>query len=71
MVRCYIVWDRVAGFGEQLIITLYPPAPGAAAHTALQPGPHLYYPPTRADYQRLKNMLEQQWLDESFAPPSM
>jgi hypothetical protein len=64
MVRCYLVRDRVAGFGEQLINALYPAAPGAAAHTAPEPGPRLYYPPTRPDFQRLKAMLEQQWLDE-------
>lgn len=64
MVRCYLVRDRVAGFGEQLINALYPAAPGAAAHTAPEPGPRLYYPPTRVDFQRLKDMLEQQWLDE-------
>jgi hypothetical protein len=64
MVRCYLVADRVAGFGEQLINALYPAAPGAAAHTAPEPGPRLYYPPTRADFQRLKDMLERQWLDE-------
>lgn len=64
MVRCYLVCDRVAGFGEQLINALYPAAPGAAAHTAPEPGPRLYYPPTRADFQRLKDMLERQWLDQ-------
>jgi hypothetical protein len=64
MVRCYLVRDRVAGFGEQLINALYPAAPGAAAHTAPEPGPRLYYPPTRADFQRLKDKLERQWLDE-------
>jgi hypothetical protein len=50
MVRCYLVRDRVEGFGEQLINALYPAAPGAAAHTAPEPGPRLYYPPTRADF---------------------
>ncbi len=64
MVRCYLVRDRVEGFGEQLINALYPAALSAAAHTAPEPGPRLYYPPTRADFQRLKDMLERQWLDE-------
>jgi hypothetical protein len=64
MIRCYLVRDRVEGFGEQLINALYPAASGAAAHTAPEPGPRLYYPPTRADFQRLKDMLERQWLDE-------
>ncbi len=64
MVRCYLVRDRVAGFGEQLINALYPAEPGAPADSAPQPGPRLYYPPTRADFQRLKNKLEQEWLGE-------
>jgi hypothetical protein len=64
MVRCYLVRDRVAGFGEQLVNALYPAEPGAAAHEAPQPGPRLYYPPTRPDLQRLKNRLERKWLDQ-------
>lgn len=64
MVRCYLVRDRVAGFGEQLVNALYPAEPGAAADSAPQPGPRLYYPPTRADFQRLKDKLEREWLDQ-------
>ena len=71
MVRCYIVRDRVAGFGEQLINALYPAAPGAAANTAPEPGPRLYYPPTRPDFQRLKERLERKWLDELCAAVSV
>src|SRR5262249_22149522 len=64
MVRCYLVRDRVAGFGEQLVNALYPTEPGAAAVSAPQPGPRLYYPPTRADFRRLKDRLEREWLDQ-------
>jgi len=64
MVRCYLVRDRVAGFGEQLVNALYPAEPGAPASSAPQPGPRLYYPPTRADFQHLKNKLEREWLDQ-------
>src|SRR5215510_485970 len=64
MVRCYLVRDRVAGFGEQLVNALYPAEPGARANSAPQPGPRLYYPPTRSDFQRLKDKLEQEWLDQ-------
>jgi hypothetical protein len=64
MVRCYLVRDRVAGFGEQLVNALYPAEPGAPANSAPQPGARLYYPPTRADFQRLKDRLEQEWLDQ-------
>jgi hypothetical protein len=64
MVRCYLVRDRVAGFGEQLLNALYPAEPGAAADSAPQPGARLYYPATRADFQRLKDRLEREWLDQ-------
>jgi hypothetical protein len=64
VVRCYLVRDRVAGFGEQLVNALYPAEPGAADHEAPRPGPRLYYPPTRPDFQRLKNRLEREWLDQ-------
>lgn len=64
MVRCYIVGDRVAGFGEQLVNALYPAAPGASAGDAPQPGSRLYYPPMRPDFQRLKDKLEREWLGE-------
>jgi hypothetical protein len=64
MVRCYLVRDRVAGFGEQLINALYPARPGTPANSAPLPGPRLYYPPTRADFQRLKDKLEREWLDQ-------
>jgi hypothetical protein len=64
MVRCYLVRDRVAGFGEQLVNMLYPAPPGAPASAAPQPGPRLYYPPTRADFQALRQKLEGQWVGE-------
>src|SRR5262245_36658437 len=64
MVRCYLVRDRVAGFGEQLVNALYPAEPGAPAESAPQPGARLYYPPTRADLQRLKERFEREWLDQ-------
>jgi hypothetical protein len=39
MVRCYLVRDRVAGFGEQLVNALYPADPGGSPSDAPQPGP--------------------------------
>jgi len=64
MVRCYVVRDRVAGFGEQLINALYPAAPGKPVSEAPQPGPRHYFPPSRPDFQRLKEKLEREWVDE-------
>ena len=62
--RCYLVRDSEAGFGAQLVNALYPAEPDAAANSAPQPGARLYYPPTRADFQRLKDRLEREWLDQ-------
>ncbi len=62
MIRCYVVGDRVAGFGEQLINALYPAAPGQLQSEAPQPGPRLYFPADRADFQPLKRKLEGEWI---------
>ncbi len=62
MVRCYLVRERVAGFGEQLVNALFPAPACTAPADAPQPGPRLYYPPTRADFQPLKTKLESEWL---------
>jgi hypothetical protein len=63
MVRCYLVRDRVVGFGEQLVNALYP-TPASSSNDAPQPGPRHYFPPTRSDFQRLKEKLERKWVDE-------
>lgn len=64
MVRCYMVGDRVAGFGEQLVNALYPSPAGASPQDAPKPGPRLYFPPSRADFQPLKDKLEREWVAE-------
>lgn len=61
MIRCYFVGDRVAGFGEQLVNALYPDADPLAP---VAPGPRLYYPPSRPDFQDLRRLLESQWLSQ-------
>lgn len=62
MVRCYLVHDRVAGFGHQAINALYPAPEGAGSGEAPQPGPRLYYPPAQPEFQAIKQQLEQNWL---------
>ena len=64
MIRCYVVGDRVAGFGEQRVNALYPAPAGRPESDAPQPGPRLYFPPDRADFQRLKDQLEGSWIPE-------
>jgi hypothetical protein len=62
MVRCYLVHDKVAGFGHQAVNALYPAPAGAAPEDAPQPGPRLYHPPTLPAFQLLKQRLEREWV---------
>jgi hypothetical protein len=62
MIRCYVVRNRVVGFGEQLINALYPEPVGRPVREAPEPGPRLYYPADRSDFQDLKRVLEQYWI---------
>ena len=60
--RCYLVHDRVVGFGHQAINALFPPPAGAPPAEAPQPGPRLYHSPTKPDFQPLKHKLESEWV---------
>jgi hypothetical protein len=60
MVRAYLVGDRVAGFGHQAVNALVPAAPGELAP---EPGPRLYSGPDDARFQRLRALLEGEWVD--------
>jgi hypothetical protein len=62
MIRCYLVHDKVAGFGHQAINALFPAPAGAQPAEAPQPGPRLYHPPTKQEFQALKQKLEQEWV---------
>lgn len=62
MIRCYLVQERVAGFGHQAINALFPAPSGASPTEAPQPGPRLYHPPTKPEFQDLKQQLEREWL---------
>jgi hypothetical protein len=61
MVRCYLVQDRVAGYGLQAVNALYPPSGSDEAPT---PGPRLYHPPTLPHLEGLKRRLESEWVPE-------
>ena len=54
-VRCYLVGDRVEGFGRQEINALVP---------GTDPGPRLYSPPDDPRFQDLKDQFETNWLPE-------
>jgi hypothetical protein len=62
MIRCYVVGNKVAGFGEQLINALCPAPLGRVQSEVPQPGPRLYFPADRADFQALKLLLERDWI---------
>jgi hypothetical protein len=62
MIRCYLVYDNVVGFGHQAINALFPAPSGAPSSEAPPPGPRLYHPPSMAEFQILKRKLEQDWV---------
>ncbi|MDQ6629535.1 MAG: hypothetical protein M3Z29_13995 [Pseudomonadota bacterium] len=64
MVRCYLVQDRVAGFGLQAVNALHPCVGGDRSAEAPTPSARLYRPPDLPDLQGLKHRLESQWLPE-------
>ena len=64
MVRCYLVHDKIVGFGHQAINALFPAPPGALPSEAVQPGPRLYHPPTMPEFQALKQKVEHDWVPE-------
>lgn len=64
MIRCYLVHNKVAGFGHQAINALYPAPPGAPPDAAPPPGPRLYHPPSMPEFQPLRRQLEQEWVPE-------
>lgn len=64
MVRCYLVHDKVVGFGYQAVNALFPAPAGAPSSEAPQPGPRLYHPPDKPEFQALKHKVEQEWVPQ-------
>ena len=62
MIRCYLVHDKVAGFGHQAINALFPVPPDAPSTESPQPGQRFYHPPTKPEFQTLRHKLEHEWL---------
>ena len=63
MIRCYLVHDKVAGFGLQAVNALCPATaavPGAVPPTT----PRLYHPATLPQCQPLKHLLETEWVPQ-------
>ena len=63
MVRCYLVHDKVVGFGVQAINALYPALP-QQPETAPDPTPRIYHPATLESCQYLKHKLEEEWIPQ-------
>jgi hypothetical protein len=64
MVRCYLVQDRVAGFGLQAVNALHPPLAGDGSAEAPTPSQRLYHPPVLPRLQGLKQRLESEWVPQ-------
>lgn len=62
MVRCYLVHDRVAGFGHQAVNALVPAPDDSPLDAPPEPGPRLYHPPARHEFQSVKRKLEDEWI---------
>jgi uncharacterized protein DUF6815 len=59
MTRAYLVRDRVAGFGHQAVVALYPADETGEARL---PGPRLYSDADDPRFQELRRNLEREWV---------
>ena len=64
MVRCYLVQDRVVGFGHQAVNALHPPLAGEGLTEPPAPSQRTYHPPDLEHLQGLKRRLEDEWVPE-------
>ena len=62
MIRCYLVRDRVEGFGHQAVNALCPAPPDAPRDAFPATTTRLYYPADKLEFQALKRQLEDEWL---------
>ena len=64
MVRCYLVHDKVAGFGHQAVNALCPVPAEAPPDTVPATTARLYYSPDLPRFQALKHQLESAWVPQ-------
>jgi hypothetical protein len=62
MIRCYLVEDKVEGFGHQAVNALCPAPAGGPQDAFPTSTPRLYYPPEMPAFQALKQQLETEWV---------
>ncbi|MHC1950594.1 Cj0069 family protein [Bradyrhizobium sp. UFLA06-06] len=67
MIRCYVSGAKVAGFGHQLIKALIPPPPQGPASPEAQPGPRIMHGPDAPQFQRLRRLMEDEWIPQMMA----
>ena len=67
MIRCYMVGDKVVGFGHQFIKALMPPPPEGPDSDAAQPGPRIMHPAYAEPFQVLREKMETQWTPQMMA----
>jgi hypothetical protein len=61
MIRCYMGFDKVVGFGYQYIKALIPPPPEGPDSPAAQPGPRIMHGADTAPFQALRKKMETDW----------
>lgn len=64
MTRCYLVGRTIQGFGHQAVNALYPAPSGSLLEAPPQPGPRLYSGPDDPRFQRLKRLMEDEWVPQ-------
>lgn len=64
MIRCYLVHDRVEGFGHQAVNALCPAPAGMPRDAFPAPTRRNYFPPDKAEFQALKRQLETEWVPQ-------
>lgn len=60
MTRCYMSLDKIIGFGHQFVTALITPP----NNEPLQAPPRLYYNKNESEFQRIRRLLEDQWIAE-------
>lgn len=64
MIRCYLIGTAIQGFGHQAVNALFPAAPGTPDDAMPPPGPRLYSGPDDSRFQRLRALMERDWLPQ-------
>jgi hypothetical protein len=62
MIRCYMGANEVVGFGHQLIKALIEPPAEGPDSPAAQPGPRIMHPKSAPPFQRLRQLMETEWV---------